>query len=129
MFTGPKDHINIRILHTRTSGIPLIAGHRTRMYDPYVYVVFWARKSREPDTQGGLGPTQQPLDLSVARLCLEGHGQSSLVLRREGKELHGLFLGIIYGGLLYMDEFSCRDYCKDDIWGLLQGSIQLKGLL
>ena len=35
--SGPKDHINIRILHNLVSG-----GLRTRMSDPYAYVVFWA---------------------------------------------------------------------------------------
>ena len=39
---GPKDYINIRILQTMISGIPLILGLGTRMSDPYVYVVLWA---------------------------------------------------------------------------------------
>ena len=38
----PKDHINIRILQNRISGIPLILSLRTRMSDPCVHVVFWA---------------------------------------------------------------------------------------
>ena len=33
--------VDIRILHTMLSGIPLILGLGTRMSDPYVYVVFW----------------------------------------------------------------------------------------
>ena len=41
-FRAPKDYINIRILRTMVSGIPLILGLGTRMSDPCVYVVFWA---------------------------------------------------------------------------------------
>ena len=41
---GPEEHINIRILQTMISSIPLIFGLSTRMSDPYVYVVFWAPK-------------------------------------------------------------------------------------
>ena len=41
---APKDHINIRILPTMVSGIPLVLGLGTRMSDPYVYVAFWAPK-------------------------------------------------------------------------------------
>ena len=37
---GPKDHINIRILQTMISGIPLILSLGTRMSDRYVYVAF-----------------------------------------------------------------------------------------
>ena len=44
---GPKDHINIRILQTMISGIPLILGLGTRMSDPYVYVVLWAPNNHE----------------------------------------------------------------------------------
>ena len=39
---GPEDHINMRVLQTMISGIFFILGLRTRMSDPYVYVVFWA---------------------------------------------------------------------------------------
>ena len=39
---GPKYHISIRILQKSISGIPLILSLRTRMRDPYVYVVFWS---------------------------------------------------------------------------------------
>ena len=35
---APNDHMNIRILHTMSSGIPPILGLGTRMSDPYVYV-------------------------------------------------------------------------------------------
>ena len=31
MYRTPKDHLNIRILHTRVSGIPLILGLGTKM--------------------------------------------------------------------------------------------------
>ena len=37
---APKDHINIRILLTTVSGIPLVLGLGTRMSKPYVYVDF-----------------------------------------------------------------------------------------
>ena len=37
-------YVNIRILQSMVSGIPLILGLGTRMSDPYVYVVFWAPK-------------------------------------------------------------------------------------
>ena len=40
--SAPQDHINIRILQTMISAIPLILGLETKMSDPYVYVVFWA---------------------------------------------------------------------------------------
>ena len=33
------------MLHTMTSGIPLVLGLRTRMSDPYVYVVFYGPQS------------------------------------------------------------------------------------
>ena len=33
---GPKDHINVRILQTMVSGIPLVEGPGTGMQDPYV---------------------------------------------------------------------------------------------
>ena len=39
---APKNHINIRILQTIVSGIPLVLGLRTRMSDPCVYVACWA---------------------------------------------------------------------------------------
>ena len=39
---GPKGHINVRILHTMVSGIPLVLGLKTRMKNPDVYVVFAA---------------------------------------------------------------------------------------
>ena len=38
----PTDHINLGILQTMSSGIPLMFGLGTRMSDPHVYVVFWA---------------------------------------------------------------------------------------
>ena len=41
LIRGPKDHINIRILQTMISGIPLVLGLGTRMSDPYVYLVLW----------------------------------------------------------------------------------------
>ena len=37
---SPKDHINIMILQTMISGIPLILDLGTRTWDLYVYVVF-----------------------------------------------------------------------------------------
>ena len=37
---APKDHINIRILPTMISGIPLLLAPGTRMRYPYVHVVF-----------------------------------------------------------------------------------------
>ena len=42
MDRAPEDHINIRILQTLLSGIPLILGLGTRMSAPYVDVVCWA---------------------------------------------------------------------------------------
>ena len=39
---GPKDHINIRILQTMISGIPLMLGLGTRMSDAHVFAVCWA---------------------------------------------------------------------------------------
>ena len=36
---GPNDHIDIRILQTMASGIPLVLGNRTRIQDPSVHVV------------------------------------------------------------------------------------------
>ena len=43
-FRGPQDQIDTSILQIVTSGIPLILGLGTRMYDPYIYVVFGAPK-------------------------------------------------------------------------------------
>ena len=37
---APRDDINIKILQSMISGIPLIVGLRTRMRDSYVYAVF-----------------------------------------------------------------------------------------
>ena len=37
---GPNHRINIKILQTMVSGIPLALGLRTRMQDPSVSVVF-----------------------------------------------------------------------------------------
>ena len=37
----PNDHINIRILQTMISGIPLILGLGSRVSDPYVYIVLY----------------------------------------------------------------------------------------
>ena len=42
MDRGPKGHINIRILKTIVSGIPLVLSPRTRMKDPFVLGVFGA---------------------------------------------------------------------------------------
>ena len=39
---GLSDDINIRILQTMISGVPLMLGLGTRMSDPYAYVVFGA---------------------------------------------------------------------------------------
>ena len=38
---GPKGHINLRILQTMVSGIPLAWFLGTRLLDPFVYVVVW----------------------------------------------------------------------------------------
>ena len=39
---GPKDHIDLGILQTMISGLPLMLGLGTRMSDPYVHVALWA---------------------------------------------------------------------------------------
>ena len=39
---GSKDHMNIKILQTMFSGVPLVLDLRARMWEPYVYVVFGA---------------------------------------------------------------------------------------
>ena len=44
---GPKKLINIRILQTMVSGIPLTLGLRTRLYDPDVNVVLGAPSTVE----------------------------------------------------------------------------------
>ena len=37
--SGAKDHVNVRILQTMISGIPLMLSLPTKMSDPHVYVV------------------------------------------------------------------------------------------
>ena len=48
---GPKDHRNIEILQNMVSGIPLVLGLRTRLWDRCIHVVFGASNcgSRIPD--------------------------------------------------------------------------------
>ena len=38
---GPKDHINIRILHSGSKARPKGDTKNRGVQDPYVYVVFW----------------------------------------------------------------------------------------
>ena len=48
---GPKDHINIRILQTRVSGIPLILGLGTEMSDPMFMWSFGPLKTASSSAQ------------------------------------------------------------------------------
>ena len=41
---GPRHYINIMILQSGSSGIPLLMGVRTRIQDPYVYLLGWEPK-------------------------------------------------------------------------------------
>ena len=72
--------INIRILQTMVSGILLALGLRTRMQNPYVYVVFRAPSGRALRIRAGLPfvVVQVPLD------CLHLDIYSSFLGTRPG---------------------------------------------
>ena len=71
MMRGPTDHVGMGILHTSVSGIPLVLGLRTRMYNPYVSVLI--------EVQLPWQPCAEEMDCitffqTVGHLCCEPSG-------------------------------------------------------
>ena len=103
---APKVHMNIRILQTLISGIPLILGLGTRMSDPYVYVVCWApnltglgvRLRKVPFqlpgccfTQRVHIPTHQYTKKSLAKYTKDKYTlQPKLIIHRDGDSMRTL---------------------------------------
>ena len=59
MATGTKDHTNIRILHSGSKAHSKGDTRNHGLYDPYVYVVFWAHSGACPNGAGP-HPIEQP---------------------------------------------------------------------
>ena len=73
---GPNDHINIRIVQTMISGIPFILCFRSRIQDPYVYVVCWPLSDHMSARQFGSRAAPKPAMLQTAGEKTLGHTNS-----------------------------------------------------